>query len=103
MAVKFDLNVETAESSIKELRQTVEDMNALVANCDDTINTLGALDKTMGLNQPAIGLVESAKEALQAVIPALDSSLVPIEEFAKNMVAAQEAIAGSTAGNLDLS
>lgn len=100
--VKFDINTETGESGVKELRQTVEDLNALVVSCDQTVSTLETLDKTMGLNKPAIGLIQSAKEALQAVIPALDESLVPIEEFVKNMAAAQEAIEGSTAGNLDV-
>lgn len=103
MAVKFLINEETGESTLRELRQTIEDMNVLVANCDETIAALQPLDKTMSLNKPAIGLVESAKEALQAVIPALDEALTPIEAFAKNMVAANAEIAGSTAGSLDLS
>lgn len=101
--VKFDLNTETGQSGMKELRQTVEDLNALVVACDNTKATLETLDKTMGLNQPAIGLVESCKEALQALIPALDNSVRPIEEFVRNMTAAEEAISGSSAANLDLS
>lgn len=101
--VQFELNKETGEAGMKELRQTVEELNTLVVSCDNTIATLSTLDQTMGLEKPAIGLVEDAKAALQAVIPALDAALVPIEEFVKNMIAAEEAISGSTAGNLDLS
>ncbi len=100
---QFDINAETGEQGLKELRQTVEDLNTLLMTCDNTIAELSVLDKSMGLNKPAINLVNSTKDALKQVIPALEQSLVPIEEFVKNMVAASELIEASTAGNLDLS
>lgn len=101
--LQFDINTETGSQGMKELRQTVEDLNSLVVSCDNTVATLSVLDKTMGLNKPAISLIESCKEALKVVIPALDNAITPIEEFVKNMAAAQEAIEGSTASSLDLS
>ena len=103
MAVKFDINTETGEAGMRELRQTVDELHSLLVTCDQTKETVNSLDKTMGLNKPAGLLVDNCKAAIQAVLPVLEDALVPIEEFVKNMAAAEEAIAGSTAGNLDLS
>lgn len=102
MATKFAINPETGEATLKQLRQSVEELNALVVNCDQTLELVSSLDKTLGLNVVCTSLINNAKEALQQTIPVLEESLVPIEEFVKNMNAVSEAIGSSTAGNLDV-
>lgn len=99
---QFNINMETGPSKLKELHAAVDELNALVVQCDQAENNVGALDKVMGLEVPAVSLIRSCKEALTFIIPKLDQTLVPIDEFVTNMIAAQEEIQGSTALGLNI-
>lgn len=96
----FSFNVETAESGLKQLSQTVDELNSLVATCDAAIEGAGQLEKTLGFNEVAVKLFQDLKDFVQRVLPQLNDAMDPLQKSAPAMIALQGEVSGMTARNM---
>lgn len=86
----FSINVETAESGLKQLEQTIDELNSLVATCDAAIEGAGQLEKTLTFNEVAIKLFQDLKDFVQRVLPQLSEAVDPLSKAVPAMIALQE-------------
>lgn len=85
MALQFALNDETAEATLASDIAAIEELTALESQCDKVMADLEHLNHTMEINHAGIALVETLKEALHSVIPAMTDAVEPVKNFAKGM------------------
>lgn len=86
----FSINVETAESGLKQLHQKIDDLNSLAATCDAAIEGARQLEKTLTFNEVAIKMFEDMKNFVQQVLPQLEEIVHPLDSAVPNMIALQE-------------
>lgn len=99
MAVLFNINDETAGSTLASDIQAVEELSALEAQCDKAIQDLEVLNHTMEMNHAAIALLETCKAALHDIIPAATAAIEPVKQFATGIGAVREEMGNTSFRN----
>lgn len=103
MAQHFSINVETAESGLKQLHQQIDELNSLVGVCDQAIEGASHLEKTMAFNDVAVKLFQDLKDFVQRTLPQLEEVIQPLDAAVPAMIQLQEEnIANMTAKNMGM-